>query len=157
MTPEYQATARSSRIATVYISQNIPNYYSNMGGSKAEYKVKSFMGTLATKIFHANADIETNKYASELIGEDYKENPSKSESVIDGKVNITTSISYNLAKLVRPEEFHTLATGGEKNRNKVRGYIHVQGLKLTREFSFYKLQFDQNYIPNSQKRLNQHI
>lgn len=143
--PEYQATARSSRIATVYISQNIPNYYSNMGGTKGEYKVKSFLGTLATKIFHANADIETNKYASELIGEDYKENPSESRNSMDGKVTITKTMSYHLAKLVRPEEFHTLSTGGEKNKSKVRGYIHVQGMKLTREFSFYKLQFDQNY------------
>ncbi|HEY1055855.1 MAG TPA: hypothetical protein VGE24_11990, partial [Emticicia sp.] len=28
---DYQATARSSRISTVYISQNLPNYYGSMG------------------------------------------------------------------------------------------------------------------------------
>jgi len=47
---DYQATARSSRIATVYITQNIPNYYANMKGDVGEYKVKSFLGTLATKV-----------------------------------------------------------------------------------------------------------
>lgn len=145
--PDYQATARSSRIATVYISQNLPNYHANMGGAKSEYKVKSFLGTLATKIFHANADIETNKYASELIGEDYLEMPSESKNITDGKISITETTSYNLTKLVPPEEFHTLSTGGEKNKNKVKGYIHVQGMILTRKFSYHMIRFDQNYIP----------
>ncbi len=145
--PEYQATARSSRIATVYISQNLPNYHANMGGAKSEYKVKSFLGTLATKIFHANADIETNKYASELIGEDYLEMPSESRNTTDGKVSITETTSYNLTKIVPPEVFHTLLTGGQKHNQKVKGYIHVQGMVLTRKFSYYLIRFDQNYTP----------
>lgn len=74
---EFQATARSSCVATVYISQNIPNYHANMGGQKSSFRVQSFLGTLGTKIFHANADVETNKYASELIGDGYFQETTK--------------------------------------------------------------------------------
>lgn len=145
--PEYQATARSSRIATVYISQNMPNYYANMGGAKAEYKVKSFLGTLATKIFHANADIETNKYASELIGEDYTEDWNESTNTVDGKVSITRTVSLKLLKLVRPETFNALLTGGNKNEKKVTGYIHVQGLIIQDGYSHHRIRFNQEYEP----------
>src|SRR5690606_12881311 len=143
---DYQATARSSRIATVYISQNIPNYYANMGGAKAEYKVKSFLGTLATKIFHANADIETNKYASELIGEAYEEDITETNSPVDGKVTISKAINFKLMQLVRPEKFQTLLTGGDKNDNDVTGYIHVQGLKLKKDFGYNGVIFNQNEL-----------
>ena len=148
---EFQATARSSRIATVYISQNVPNYYANMGGVKGEYKVKSFLGTLASKIFHANADVETNKYASDLIGEHYKDNITEATNTVDGKVSITKTISLQLMKHVRPETFQTLLTGGERNAQKVTGYIHVQGLVLSHnsgeEQNHYKLGFNQEYKP----------
>lgn len=141
--PEYQATARSSRIATVYISQNLHNYHANMGGTKAEHKVKSFLGTLATKIFHANADIETNKYASELIGETFQEKWSEAQNTTRGTVNITKTVMLELMKAVRPEQFASLVTGGENNNWKVTGYIHVQGLKLTNDQSFDGIAFDQ--------------
>lgn len=145
--PDYQATARSSRIATVYISQNIPNYYANMGGGKAEYKVKSFLGTLATKIFHANADIETNKYASELIGEAYTDDQTFTRGATDGKVSASTANRYHLTRIVRPEEFQTLLTGGEMNENKVMGYIHVQGLQINEHYNHFIMRFTQDYKP----------
>lgn len=140
---EFQATARSSRIATVYLTQNLPNYFANMGGSHSEYKVKSFLGTLATKIFHANADIETNKYASDLIGEAYEEDISKSTSQNDGHISTSNTVSHKLVKIIRPETFHTLKTGGVKNNKFVQGIIHVQGMRLLYGFSFDKLFFHQ--------------
>lgn len=147
--PDYQATARSSRIATVYISQNIPNYYANMGGIKSEPKVKSFLGTLATKIFHTNADIETNKYASELIGEHYQDSLTESTNTVDGKVSITKAISLELRQIVRPEGFQSLLSGGAKHDGIVTGYIHVQGLTLKErhreKYNHALLLFRQNY------------
>ena len=141
---DYQATARSSRIATVYITQNIPNYYANMKGDVGEYKVKSFLGTLATKVFHANADIETNNYASDLIGEAYQRKEQESSCVTDGKTTVTTTLDTELVKIVRPEKFHTLKTGGTKYDKKVTGYIHVQGMRLRDGFSYDGIQFDQD-------------
>ncbi|HRH03868.1 MAG TPA: TraM recognition domain-containing protein [Bacteroidia bacterium] len=123
---DYQATARSSKIATVYISQNLPNYYANMGGGKAEYKVKSFLGTLGTKIFHANADIVTNNYASELIGEAEAESTSETDTVGDSLSHgETRSISFQ--KRLRPESMIRLRTGGPQYNFIVDGILHHQG------------------------------
>lgn len=142
---EYQATARSSRIATVYISQNLPNYFANMGGGKFEYKVKSFLGTLATKIFHANADTETNEYASTLIGSTFREDWSKSTNTTNGKISITESVSYKLDREVRPEEFQTLLTGSKHNNHQVTAYVHIQGMRLINDMSYTRMKFNQEY------------
>ena len=138
----YQATARSSRIATVYISQNLPNYYACMGGEKAHYRVKSFLGTLNTKFFHTNADIETNRYASELIGQEYADKytdnrqmgPTYGESV---------SHSLELMSQVRPEHFARLKTGGEKNGGKVECYMVWQGDGFIPDRNHLKVVFTQ--------------
>ncbi|PZU88635.1 MAG: hypothetical protein DI529_05405 [Chryseobacterium sp.] len=141
---DYQATARSSRIATVYISQNMPNYYANMGGGKFEYKVKSFLGTLATKIFHANADVDTNKYASDLIGDiEYIEN-SKSSSFAGG-MSSGTNRSLKIDCAVRPEEFVRLKTGTISNKNIVEAFIHVQGNPIKDGLNYSKVSFNQEY------------
>ncbi|MDF7816760.1 TraM recognition domain-containing protein [Runella sp. MFBS21] len=144
---DYQATARSSRIATVYISQNLPNYYACMGGQKAEFRVKSFLGTLGTKIFHANADIETNKYASELFGEAYFEEESHSVTVSQN-FGQTKSKSLKLERMVRPEEFVRLRTGGPLNNFRVEGYLHRQGDALLRGLNHTKMLFNQHYQPS---------
>ncbi|MFD2520386.1 type IV secretory system conjugative DNA transfer family protein [Emticicia soli] len=143
---DYQATARSSRISTVYISQNLPNYYACMGGQKAEYRVKSFLGTLGTKIFHANADIETNKYASELIGDAYFEDETSSHTVAK-EFSHTRGKSLKLERMVRPEDFVRLKTGGNANEGRVEGYLHRQGDSVYKGQNFVKMTFKQNYQP----------
>lgn len=142
---DYQATARSSRIATVYISQNLPNYHANMGGAKSEYKVKSFLGTLNTKIFHANADIETNKYASDLIGDVSYEETSKTATA-SGQFSSSRTKSLKIDRIVRPEAFIQLKTGGEQNDSKVEGYMHIQGNPIKGGFNYAKIVFDQDYM-----------
>ncbi|MEL7221381.1 MAG: TraM recognition domain-containing protein, partial [Bacteroidota bacterium] len=64
----FQTTARSSRAATVFITQNISNYYAQMGGEASKSKVNSLLGNLSTKVFHANNDAVTNEWASNVIG-----------------------------------------------------------------------------------------
>lgn len=143
---EYQATARSSRISTVYISQNLPNYYASMGGQKGEYRVKSFLGTLGTKIFHANADIETNKYASELIGDTTFFDPSRTITTAKD-FSQSDSLSLKIDRHVRPEKFISLKTGGAKNNFRVEGYFHRQGDSLAGKKNFIKMDFDQLFRP----------
>lgn len=140
---EYQATARSSRIATVYISQNIPNYYANMGGHKSEYRVKSFLGTLATKIFHANADVETNTYASDLIGEAYAESVQRSRTLA-GEFSSGETISFELQKMIQPREFNELKTGGPLNNNVTEAIMHLQGKVFENKQNHKKVSFKQN-------------
>ena len=124
---DYQATARSSRICTVYLTQNLPNYYAHMGGREGEFRVKSFLGTMGTKIFHANADVDTNRYASELFGKAYLEDRSHTSGFSDD-MNMSMTKSYRLEDLVRPEQFVRLKTGGDHNKKQVEAYIHKQGI-----------------------------
>lgn len=65
---EFQSTARASRVATVYLTQNINMYHRAIGGADARHTVHGLLGNLKTKIFHANDDIDTNQYAADLIG-----------------------------------------------------------------------------------------
>jgi type IV secretory pathway TraG/TraD family ATPase VirD4 len=149
---EFQATARSSRVATVYLSQNLPNYYASMGGAKAEYRVKAFLGTLGTKIFHNNTDVDTNRYASELIGDAYIEDRSESTTVAE-KFSQTHSRSVKLERAVRPEEFQTLRTGTAQHQYLVHAYIHRQGSPLFKGRNYQKVAFSQQYLP-SESTLN---
>jgi len=143
---EYQATARSSRICTVYISQNLPNYLANMGGERFQARVNSFLGTLGTKFFHANADVETNKYASELIGQAYTANLSKSTTV-SGDFAMQNGLSYILEYMVRPEQFVGLRGGGPMNNYRVECIMHRQGRPFTNGRNHKKLTFNQQYSP----------
>ena len=65
---EFQSTARSSRTATVLMTQNLPSFYSRIGGQHPEQTVNAMMGNLKTKIFHQNDDHSTNQWATQLIG-----------------------------------------------------------------------------------------
>lgn len=146
----YQATARSSRIATVYISQNLPNYFAALGGKAGEYRVKSFLGTLGTKIFHANADMETNNYAASLIGQDYRQKDTYSRTVA-GDFSTSQGRSWELEYIIRPEEFVSLKTGGPENNYRVEGIMHVQGKQLSKNTNFKRVRFNQNFSLNKTK------
>jgi hypothetical protein len=139
---ECQATARSSRIATVYLSQNLPNYHANMGGEKSEFRVKSFLGTLATQIFHSNTDVSTNHYASELIGSDYKTNKSKTTSM-GSSFSTSDTESKKLEKVVRPEQFVRLKNGGPLNDHDVTAIMYVQGKGFYSGFNHREVTFSQ--------------
>jgi hypothetical protein len=141
---DYQATARSSIIATVYISQNLPNYFANMGGKDGEYRVKSFLGTLGTKIFHANADVETNDYASKLAGNAFFKKGNYSNT-LSKELSTTQGYSWELESILRPEEFVGLKTGGRLNNYRVDAVIHTQGKKLMKEVNFKTVSFNQNF------------
>lgn len=143
----YQATARSSRVCTVYLTQNLPNYYAQLGGREGEYQVKSFMGTLATKVFHSNADHETNKYASELFGEVFKPFPVKSKTM-GNEMSVSESYSWIKDSDVPPELFTGLKTGGPANNYKVEAYIHRQGapwIKGNDKQNYIKTHFTQKH------------
>lgn len=66
---DFIATARSARVATVLISQNLANYQAAMGGADGAAKVESLLGNISTHIFHANGHHATNKWASDMIAE----------------------------------------------------------------------------------------
>jgi type IV secretory pathway TraG/TraD family ATPase VirD4 len=141
---EFQATARSSRICTLYITQNIPNYRARMGGHNANDLVLGFLGTLSNKVFHANSCSTTNRYASELLGQVYYEKKSESTSFGgDKKFTSGTSSSLELKSVIRPEEFSSFTTGGTANEKKVTAIIHCQGDAKFGNKNYAKVTFEQ--------------
>ncbi|MBK7683861.1 MAG: TraM recognition domain-containing protein [Bacteroidetes bacterium] len=104
----FLTTARSSRTATVFLSQNISNYFAVMGsGSDAKARVDSLMGNLCTKIFHANSDAVTNDYASQLIGNDVVAIESGSKSMTSFSLKDSRTLGYGMQLLpqVLPKVF----------------------------------------------------
>ena len=124
---DYQATARSSRVCTVYLSQNLPNYYIKLGGRNGEWTTKSFLGTMGSKIFHANADVETNKYAAELIGRMIRQKRGESRTVGEG-ISIAKSVQEDRDDILPPRAFSLLKSGGFRHQGVVEGILHCQSM-----------------------------
>lgn len=112
---QFQATARSSWVATVYITQNINNIYFVMGNNMAEARAKSLLGNLNLKYFASNADFDTNQWASNMIGQHYVH---KDDLRISDDLKYSKSKSHELRPRIRPDFFTTLKTGRKAN-----GYI----------------------------------
>lgn len=155
---DFQATARSSRIINCFITQNLPNLFVSMGGDRAEYRVKAFLSTIGTKIFHSNTCVDTNTYASNLIGEafmlDYSQTVSYSQQPSESRGK-----TLKLQKIMRPEDFIDLKTGGKLNNCLVEGIVHCQGNAKFFGQSFLKVNFFQNYQPkqtNPNHKISEH-
>ncbi|MGX5858306.1 type IV secretory system conjugative DNA transfer family protein [Dyadobacter jiangsuensis] len=139
---EFQTTCRSSRVSTVSLSQNLSNYYSMMAGRNSHDRVTSLLGTVGTHFFLSNSDVATNQYASSLIGEDYFEDIGR--SIQKGKdFSQGRNMSFKLEKMVRPEMFARLKTGGRKNDFKVEAYMHLQGDLFASGLNHLKVSFNQ--------------
>lgn len=117
-----------------------------MGGKNSQAKVQGFLGTMATKIFHANADIETNRYASDLVGQDYFEKLDKSLTM-SKDISRGRSTSILLEKVFRPEDFVKLKGGSLFNNYIVEGIIHKQGDPIFGGNNYQKVGFHQIFIP----------
>ncbi len=118
----FQTTARSSKCATVSITQNIPSLYAALGGeATAKAKTDSLLGNLATKLFCQQDDPITNQWAADMIGKTKQLllsfNSSKSTGF--GSVpsqNLSSGISETMDYDCQTRNFQVLATGGPRNR-----------------------------------------
>lgn len=124
---QFQATARSSCACTVYLTQNLPNYYAEMGGEHSKYRVDSLIGNLQTKIWHANSDPMTNEHAAETIGKSWHKRQSSGSSVGGNSFNISSGESESFDYDVSPQEFTKLKKGGEPNGLKVGAVVFQNG------------------------------
>lgn len=123
---QFQATARSSRCCTVYITQNLPNYYAEMG-SKSRDRTHSLVGNFATKIWHANSDPETNEKAAETIGRSWQQLSSKGFSVGMGGAGSSSNTSWQFEYEVPPQEFTRLGKGGPLHDFMVEAIVFQNG------------------------------
>jgi hypothetical protein len=124
---QFQATARSSRACTVYLTQNIPNYYAEMGGEHSKYRVDSLMGNLQTKIWHANSDPKTNTEAAEIIGKSWQLRRNTGTSIGGDSFSVNSGQSESFDYDVPPQEFSKLRKGGILNDLIVEAYVFQNG------------------------------
>ena len=151
----FQTTARSAQAATVYLTQNISNYYAIMPGEKGRAETDSLLGNFQTKIFHANGDSVTNLWAAELIGKawDYRESLSSSVSSRENDPSSTQASSYaqTFEHQVLPKNFTTLKKGGERSDFWVDGFIFQGGRSWNDEQNtqrnYKSIKFKQEFLP----------
>jgi hypothetical protein len=125
-TPEFLATARSARVATVLISQNKPNYLAAMGGEAGRHRVDAFLGNMGTKIFHANGDPETNRWASDMISEEIQTRMNFHGSR-EGESHSNGGGNESIGRKVLPSEFTMLKKGGAQNGFVTEAIVYQTG------------------------------
>jgi len=123
---QYQAVARSARACTVYLTQNISNFYSVLG-ARGRDETHAFLGNLTTKIFHAQSDHNTNQYAADLISQQWGTVFNYSTSHGQQSANSSAGGSQNLQYKVLPAEFTTLRKGGPHNQLEVDAIVYQGG------------------------------
>lgn len=153
----FQATARSSRCATVYLTQNLPNFYVQAGPESPRERVDGFFANLNTKIIHANSDPTTNHWAAEQIGKTMQYRASVQSGpepsgppVVTGwnflhlirpPSRTSTSTSPVVDYEVQPSEFSKLRTGSPANAGRIDAYVVRSGAKFTNGKQFLPVVF----------------
>jgi hypothetical protein len=133
--PLFQATARSSRAASVYLTQNYPSLAAALGGGPdGRALTDSLLGNMGTKIFHANSDRETNQLAADLAGRRLQTLRSfgmGSSMTLGGQPSIGSSSNRGRSEHVdyeiQPTELSTLRKGGEENGRAADALVFQNG------------------------------
>ncbi len=129
----FQQTARAARTATVYLTQNLPNYYSMLADRHATASTDSLLGNLQTKILHANGDPTTNEWAERLFGKHWISMPTTAHGSSDsmsGGGDLTlggskqTSVAWHYSPVMEARMFSTLRSGGERHEYEVQAYLY---------------------------------
>ncbi len=140
---QFQATARSTRACTVYLTQNLPNYYAEMGGTEGKYRVDSLMGNLQTKIWHANSDPMTNENAAETIGRSWQTRQTSGESYGMENFNVSSGKNESFDYDVPPQSFTKLRKGAKLNNRIVDAIIFQNGRVWKNQKTHLLAQFKQ--------------
>jgi hypothetical protein len=141
----FQTTARGMKCASVYLTQSLPNLYGRLGRDFTHVLLPG----LKTQIFHQNACIETNKYASEFIGQRLvtrvTEGSSQSWGGTSSQYNQNQSENRTRVRepWLQPEDFTRLKTGGKNNGYQVEGIVFKAGKRFRNDRPYYKATFIQ--------------
>lgn len=144
---ELLSTARSAKLCCVFITQDIPTFYAQLGHQQRDV-ADSIIGKFGTRLFYANTSRQTNQQAADLIGKTQKYNRSKTTSkglnsggslnqsewvngagAGDGRNQTRTQSISSYEDYIFPPEFFAkgLRTGGPKNRKRVDAIIIRSG------------------------------
>jgi TraM recognition site of TraD and TraG len=134
----FLTTCRSARVATVLLTQNLPNIYAAFGaGDKGKAEADSLLGNCCTKIFHANTDPVTNEWAASVIGRCRQILTNGNSSGPDdwvstamgmkGEGTTSAGFSEHMDWELQPSAFTRLRTGGPANGWNVDGIVVQSG------------------------------
>jgi hypothetical protein len=138
----FVATSRAARCATVFLTQSLPGLYMQAGSTLPREKVAALTANLNTKVFHANADPQTNTWASEQIGKSmqYRASVSHGGDELDakgvfkmllgvGRSRVTSNPAIDFE--VQPSAFTKLKTGSARNNHIVEAIVCKSGGQFT--------------------------
>ncbi|MEO0337935.1 MAG: type IV secretory system conjugative DNA transfer family protein [Bacteroidota bacterium] len=132
---EFQSTARSARACTVYLTQNLPAYFAQIGGPKPEDATDALLGVLQTKILHANGDARTNEWVERTVAKHWTHRTSTSKQDKPAGENtdplkghsFSSSSSPSLENELLARELTLLRTGGPRNNRLVDALVFQAG------------------------------
>jgi len=136
---QFLSTCRSSKVATMFLTQNISSFYAALGGKQAaEAEIDALCGNLCTKVFCCNGDSVNNKWAAEMVGQSRQMFRSSSNSFssrdaipdlfgVGNGLQSTAGTSEHMAYSIEPSVFTTLRSGGHGNQGCVDTVVFVSG------------------------------
>lgn len=136
----YMSTAGGSLICNLMVTQNLDNVIMSSGNSNAEAKARSLVGNLSCKVFCANSNYTTNKFASDMIGRHFIDTTNTSISFENGNKQ-----SYNQVyhPKVPTDHFTTLKTGRKENEYNVGSIVFQNGKTWKDGRNFAEITFSQ--------------
>lgn len=110
----FAQVSRSARVVNVFISQNILAVADALGETHPGSKTKNLLSNFTTKIFGQNTCVDTNTYAAELIGQEYRFLRNVGVGGHDVNLGRSEQRLYKLepeafTRLQRPDEAHPYA------------------------------------------------
>jgi hypothetical protein len=123
----FHQICRGAAIAAVCLTPNICNVAAEEFGEHTPgSRTKGFLGNLSVKIFHSQTDIETCRYAADLIGQDYRYLDSFNAGSDTNRQQTSVGGHQHLAYIVEPIEFTRLLSPDGQNPN-AEAIVHVGG------------------------------
>jgi hypothetical protein len=161
VTPEdmsFQQTARGAMAATVYLTQNISNYYVALGTRHGHAATDSLLGNLQTKIFHANGDPSTNEWAERVFARIRQRRRSQNLTFMPQRPDqLSGGVQDVVDHAVPAARFTTLRKGGPENEGIVEAMVFQGGRRWATDISVDSRDQFLNYglVPFRQGRRDQ--
>lgn len=123
----FQATARSSRVCTVCLTQSIAGLYDRLGGGNGKYAVDALLANMSIKVMCSCGCPENNRWSEDLINKKWRYRGQSSVSfnrqqegpkkLMAGpaKPQISGSVSPSLESQILATAFTQLKSGGSRN------------------------------------------
>jgi hypothetical protein len=130
----FHMVCRSSAIAPVCITPNILNIAAEEFGEQTPgAKTLGFLGLLSLKIFHANNETQTNEYAANQIGREYRYIDGWNSSSSEEHHHHGVSGSKQLVHILEPIELTRLAKpDGDSPLSEAIVYMSGRGFNATK-------------------------